>query len=185
MVSHWISDTTFRLRPANERDAGGILACLAAAFEPYRDAYTTGAWRDTVLDAASLRRRMSAMRVLAAESQSPQQKSPGQQSPEGRVTIVGTIAFAAHPPTGHVRGMAVLPGWQGTRLAAALLASAENDLHHLGCTRVTLDTTEPLRRAIHFYTRHGYAASGHVTDFFGMRLYEYAKVLSANCCSGN
>ena len=74
-------------------------------------------------------------------------------------------------------GMAVAPGWQGSGVAAALLEAAEDQLRQAGCTRVTLDTTEPLQRAIRFYTRHGYAATGHVTDFFGMRLYEYAKPL--------
>jgi hypothetical protein len=42
---------------------------------------------------------------------------------------------------------------------------------------VTLDTTWPLQRAIRFYERQGYAATGRETDFFGMPLYEYAKPL--------
>jgi len=151
-------DPAFRIRIADERDASGILACLAAAFAPYRDAYTPGAFADTV--PASLLRRMSQMTVLVAERAGE---------------IVGTISCSAHD--GHLRGMAVAPGWQGSGVAAALLEAAEDQLRQAGCTRVTLDTTEPLQRAIRFYTRHGYAATGHVTDFFGMRLYEYAKPL--------
>jgi DNA-binding transcriptional MerR regulator len=42
---------------------------------------------------------------------------------------------------------------------------------------VTLDTTEPLTRAIRFYERQGYSPSGRVTDFYGMKLYEYRKAL--------
>jgi len=34
-----------------------------------------------------------------------------------------------------------------------------------------------LQRAIRFYTKHGFSPSGRVTDFFGMRLYEYVKLL--------
>ena len=151
-----------RIRLAEDYDASGIVACLAAAFEPYRVAYTPGAWADTVLDSELLRRRMSAMRVLVSEQQR---------------NIIGTIALAAHTPTGHLRGMAVLPVCQGSGIAAALLLAAEEQLRHFGCTRVTLDTTEPLQRAIHFYTRHGYAATGRISDFFGMRLHEYAKAI--------
>ncbi|HKR28154.1 MAG TPA: GNAT family N-acetyltransferase [Acidobacteriaceae bacterium] len=152
----------FEIRPAAERDANGILDCLAAAFEPYRVAYTAGASADTVLDPASLRQRMSGMTVFVAEMENH---------------IIGTIASSAQKPTGHLRGMAVLPGRQGTGVAGALLAAAEDYLRQSGCTRVTLDTTEPLQRAIRFYTRHGYAATGHITDFFGMRLHEYTKAL--------
>jgi hypothetical protein len=42
---------------------------------------------------------------------------------------------------------------------------------------VTLDTTAPLVRAIRFYERNGYARSGAVSNFYGMQLYEYRKVL--------
>jgi GNAT superfamily N-acetyltransferase len=73
--------------------------------------------------------------------------------------------------------MAVLPHWQGTGVAEELLQAAEAELSGNGCMRVTLDTTEPLTRAIRFYEMHGFAASGRVTDFFGMRLYEYSKAL--------
>src|SRR5579862_2326606 len=86
------SDPAFRIRIADERDASGILACLAAAFAPYRDAYTPGAFADTV--PASLLQRMSQMTVLVAERAGE---------------IVGTISCSGHD--GHLRGMAVAPGW--------------------------------------------------------------------------
>ena len=73
--------------------------------------------------------------------------------------------------------MAVLPAWQGAGVAALLLDAAERELRAQHCSRVTLDTTEPLQRATRFYEKHGYRASGRVSDFFGMPLYEYAKVL--------
>lgn len=91
--------------------------------------------------------------------------------------IVGTIGCSVHGEEGHLRGMAVVPDWQGSGVASSLLRAAEDELGRRGCTRVTLDTTEPLQRAIAFYTRHGYRATGHVVDFFGMPLYEYAKPL--------
>ena len=99
-----------------------------------------------------------------------------------RHQIIGTIGYApisGQESEGHIRGMAVHPDWQGAQhgVATALLAIAEEHLYAEGCKRVSLDTTAPLERAIRFYTKHGYRASGKVGDFFGMPLYEYVKEL--------
>jgi GNAT superfamily N-acetyltransferase len=154
--------TSFQIRNAAPDDGPAILACLAAAFAPYRNQYTPEAFADTVMDAASVQRRIREMCIFVALSE---QK------------IAGTIGCKANGEEGHLRGMAVLPGWQGTELASSLLAAAEAELRRSGCKRVTLDTTTPLGRAIRFYQRHGFAASGRVTDFFGMELFEYTKSL--------
>jgi ribosomal protein S18 acetylase RimI-like enzyme len=73
--------------------------------------------------------------------------------------------------------MSVLPEWQGKGVADELLIRAEEELRSRACLYVTLDTTEPLQRAIRFYERHGFRATGRVTDFYGMPLYEYSKTL--------
>lgn len=91
--------------------------------------------------------------------------------------LVGTIGCQANGEEGHLRGMTVLPEWQGTGIAASLLEAAETELRGAGCKFVTLDTTKPLQRAIRFYQRHGFVSSGRVSDFFGMELFEYTKVL--------
>jgi GNAT superfamily N-acetyltransferase len=91
--------------------------------------------------------------------------------------IVGTIGCVANGSEGHLRGMAVLPDWQGTGVALVLLQSAEAELKKNACGCVTLDTTAPLIRAVRFYAKNGYSVSGRVTDFFGMPLYEYRKLL--------
>jgi len=76
-----------------------------------------------------------------------------------------------------VSGMAVLHEWQGTGVARALLQAAETELRKDRCECVTLDTTQPLQRAVRFYEKHGFRRSGRVSDFFGMPLYEYGKML--------
>ena len=160
-----MTDVHIEIRRATTADAQDILECLAAAFLPYRDSYTPGAYRDTVLSRETIPTRLESMSVLVAEHRH-----------EG---IVGTIAFAVVEGTeGHLRGMAVLPSPQGKGLAAQLLEAAEQGLRELGCERVTLDTTQPLSLAIRFYLDHGYAATGLVRDFFGMPLAEYAKKLT-------
>jgi ribosomal protein S18 acetylase RimI-like enzyme len=158
------SPGTIQIRKAAARDGAEILRCLRDAFEPYRERYTAGGYVDTVLTAETLKQRLETMAVFVATDES------------GRV--VGTIACApATSDEGHVRGMAVLPECQGAGVAQRLLDAALAELQTRGCTRVTLDTTEPLERAVRFYRRSGFRPSGVVRDFFGMPLFEYVKHL--------
>jgi ribosomal protein S18 acetylase RimI-like enzyme len=157
----------FKIREALEADVPAVLACLAEAFAPYRDLYSVEAFLDTVLTAQTLKHRMRRMTVFVAFL-------------EADDSIIGTVACnQASPEEGHLRGMAVLASYQGAGVAQGLLERAEAELRARKCVCVTLDTTEPLRRAIRFYERNGYRPSGRVTDFFGMPLFEYVKTLAA------
>lgn len=158
-----MATTDYQIRKASGKDSDGILACLHTAFERYRTQYTPQGFADTVLDLETIKRRMCDMCVLIAVSEE---------------RIIGTIGYAANGTEGHLRGMGVSPEWQGTGVAAALLLTAETELRNNGCTFVTLATTAPLERATRFYEKHGFSASGRVSDFFGMPLYEYSKPLS-------
>jgi GNAT superfamily N-acetyltransferase len=154
------------IRRAASADAAAILECLSSAFAAYRDRYTAAAYADTVLSAETIRERMASMALLVAVSEGEE--------------IVGTIGCqVTSPGEGHLRGMAVLPPWQGRGVAADLLTAAEAELRHQHCARITLDTTEPLDRAMRFYEKYGYRRSGKVTDFFGMPLFEYAKIIAS------
>jgi ribosomal protein S18 acetylase RimI-like enzyme len=152
------------IRKAQPPDAPAIAACLASAFAPFRSQYTSGAFADTVLSAEGVLHRMAHMTIYAALTPTNE--------------VVGTVAFAVDNQTGHLRGMAVRPDWQGHAIAEELLRVAEDDMRAAGCSRITLDTTLPLRRAIRFYERNGYLPTGRVTDFFGMPLHEYEKQLA-------
>jgi len=156
-------EPTILIRRAQMEDVESLCACLELAFESFRAKYTSDAFRDTVPSARAMRERMVHMVVYAAVA------TDGE--------IVGTIASAMEGDEAHLRGMAVLPVWHGRGIAEQLLRAAEKDLLAAGCVRITLDTTVPLQRAIRFYQRNGFVASGRVTDFFGMDLYEYVKVL--------
>lgn len=150
------------IRRAIPADADGILLCLASAFAAYRDQYTPAAYADTVLDHESLQRRFREMRIFVA--------------PLGK-DLVGTIACTAQGERGYLRGMAVLPGWQGKGIAKELLDAATAELKDSHCRYLSLDTTEPLERAVRFYCHHGFTPSGRVTDFFGMQLHQYVRSL--------
>jgi ribosomal-protein-alanine N-acetyltransferase len=155
--------TVFAIRKAELQDAAALAECLASAFAPFRSAYTTGAFADTVRDARGVRGRMAHMTIYVAVT--------------GEGEIVGTIACSTSGLIGHLRGMAIRPEWQGHNVAQQLLHQAENDIRAAGCDRITLDTTAPLERAIRFYRRNGYQPSGSTTEFFGMPLYEFVKQL--------
>jgi len=158
--------TTFSIRTATIRDVDSILGCLREAFEAYRDSYTPSAFLDTVLTAETLQQRLETMCVFVAVSQLDE--------------IVGTAACnVINQAEGHVRGMAVRPAWQGVGVASALLNAVESKLRDEKCSRISLDTTLPLQRAMLFYERQGFRRSAKVTNFFGMPLFEYVKVLSA------
>ena len=155
------------VRRAGEEDLPGVLACLAAAFEAYREAYTKEAFSDTVLSGPDPLRRFRDMTVLVAVDEAGK--------------IVGTVAHRmVGAGEGHVRGMAVLPELQGRGVAAKLLGAAEEQLRSQGCLRVTLNTTEVLKRAREFYRSRGYGTTGIVRDFYGMPLIEHDKTLSGN-----
>ena len=159
------SSTPLAIRRANASDTGAILDCLRCAFEPYRGRYSPEGFRDTVLTPSTIHDRLASMAVLVANT------------PDG--ATVGTVAWhVVAPGEGHLRGMAVLPAHAGTAVAEQLLTAAEGALRECGCVRVSLDTTEPLQRAIRFYERHGFLPSGRVSDFFGMPLVEYVKELA-------
>jgi ribosomal protein S18 acetylase RimI-like enzyme len=154
--------STFSIRRAAHQDASGILQCLHAAFETYRESYTPEAFHDTVLTLETLHQRLNTMTLFVAVSRSNE--------------IIGTIGCSlTSTEEGHIRGMAVQPGWHGCGVAEELLHSCESELRNRKCVRITLDTTQPLLRAIRFYERNGYRPTGNIADFFGMRLFEYVK----------
>ena len=154
--------TTIRL--ARPTDCAGILECLRSAFAPYQRWYTPDAFSDTVLTPDTIQKRMSEMSVFVAENSKQQ--------------VIGTIACKiVNNAEGHLRGMAVIPEYQGSSVAKQLLEYAEQELRFSGCSVVTLDTTEPLDRAMRFYERSGYRRTGRIAQFFGMPLIEYGKSL--------
>src|SRR5262245_22531474 len=158
------SPSPFTVRRATPEDAAAVLDCLRAAFEPYRGQYTPAAFEETVLTPGTIGERLATMAVFLAAT-------PGGE-------VVGTVACGVvGVEEGHLRGMAVRPSWQGCGVADELLKAAETELRRAECGRVTLDTTRHLGRAIRFYEAHGFCASGRVSDFFGMELFEYIKTL--------
>lgn len=168
------------VRVAGERDIEAVQSCLAAAFEPYRAAYTPGAFLDTVPDREGVALRMRTMTILVVERVAEAGADVGADAGAraGVGGVIGTVGYqVSEPGVGHLRGMAVLPEFHGCGAAESLLAAAEAGLRALGCARVTLDTVPPLARAIRFYERRGYRPTGVVGDLYRMPLIDYEKRL--------
>jgi len=155
-----------RIARATLADGAAIRACMQAAFMPFQGQYTSAAYEDTVPTLEAVSERIETMTVLVARNDGG--------------GIVGTIGAAVRGVEGHIRGMAVTPSVQGGGVADQLLHAIEQALVAAGCAFVTLDTTAPLLRAIRFYERNGYVRTGSVSDFFGMQLLEYKKLLLSN-----
>ena len=154
-------EEAFTIRAAASGDGEAIVECLALAFAPYQQAYTRDAFLDTVLTAKTVLERMSQMSIFVATNESGK--------------VVGTIACKVmENGRGHLRGMAVRPEFQGSGLSGRLLNTAEEELRRSGCIRITLNTTEPLKRATRFYQKYAFQPTGTIGSFFGMSLFEYS-----------
>jgi hypothetical protein len=60
----------FSVRRARPEDAGSLLECLRAAFEPYRGLYAPAAFEDTVLTPGTVGERLATMAVFVAATAS-------------------------------------------------------------------------------------------------------------------
>src|SRR5690348_15835543 len=93
------------IRRARSTDASGILECLRAACAPFESSYTKDAYSDTVLTMETVEERLQSMVLYVALSEAGE--------------VIGTIGCAkVGEREGHLRGMAVLPEWQGSGIAS-------------------------------------------------------------------
>ncbi|MFX1529654.1 MAG: GNAT family N-acetyltransferase [Promethearchaeota archaeon] len=151
------------IRKAQPEDARGIHEVILAAFEEFRDFYSPEGFTDTVMSENVALERLKNMTLFVAVIQNNK--------------IIGTVGWKRiSEKEGHIRGMAVHPKFQGKNSPATdLLKQVENDALSQGCTFLTLDTTEILKRAQNFYEKHGFKETGKTGDFFGSTIYEFKK----------
>jgi N-acetylglutamate synthase-like GNAT family acetyltransferase len=157
----------FSIRKARSGDCDGILECLAAAFASVRDSYTREAFLDTVLTPDTVKKRLQDMVVLVALLNNGD--------------VIGTISCkVVNEDEGHLRGMAVRPEWHGSPVAAELLARAEEEFRKAGCSAITLDTTEPLTRAMRFYEKQGFGLRGELPNFSACGSWNIGSILPSD-----
>ncbi|MFX1324793.1 MAG: GNAT family N-acetyltransferase [Promethearchaeota archaeon] len=151
------------IRKAEQEDAKGIHEVILVSFEEFREHYSPEGFTDTVMSENIALQRINEMTLFVAVDQ--------------KGIIIGTIGWrVVSDKEGHIRGMAVHPENQGKDSPAAeLLQKVEEDARSQGISLLTLDTTAPLQRAQSFYKKHGFKETGKTGDFFGTRIYEFAK----------
>ncbi|MHA2131633.1 MAG: GNAT family N-acetyltransferase [Promethearchaeota archaeon] len=154
------------LRKAQLNDARGIHEVLLAAFEEYKHFYSSEGFADTVMSEEVAFKRIKIMNLFVAVDHNNK--------------IIGTIGWLKIGEyEGHVRGMAVHPNFQGKNSpASTLFKIVEEEALSQGCTFLTLDTTEILVRAQNFYRKMGFNETGKMGDFFGTKIFEFAKKIS-------
>src|SRR5215472_6508485 len=140
------SADTIRIQRTGALRTVAVLECLRSAFAPFELAYTAAAYEDTVLTSEAFVRRLEQTVFMAAD---------------GNGRVVGTVACSMMSEAeGHLRGMAVQPAWQASGTADRLLQYAEDELIKRNCRRITLDTTQPLQRAMRLVWRDTSRPSG-------------------------
>lgn len=154
------------IRKAQPKDAKGIYEVVLAAFEDFRHFYSQEGFANTVMSEKAALERIKEMKIYVAIDQNGE--------------IIGTIGWKkVSAKEGHIRGMAVHPKWQGKNSpAASLMQIVESDALFQGCTFLSLDTTEILKRAQNFYKKLGFKETGKTDNFFGSTIYEFKKKIS-------
>ncbi len=147
-------------------DAVLLHKILYSAFEPFLPYYTIGAFESTVAAEKVIQQRIESKEytVYAAH---------WLDDLAGTVTTKmadnGDLWFMS---------MAVLPAFSGKGIATALLQQIEAEAKARHCSRIILETYEPLTQAVKLYERGGYQATGKKRDYFGIDIFEMAKQVS-------
>ncbi|MFX0033062.1 MAG: GNAT family N-acetyltransferase [Candidatus Hodarchaeota archaeon] len=155
----------FFIRRAKIDDAKAIHKVLLAAFEEFSHYYSPEGFNDTVISEETAKDRIKEMNVYIAANENGE--------------LIGTISWQkVNQSEAHIRGMGVIPSWQGKNSPAkSLLQHVELDARKEGCIIISLDTTKVLKKAQRFYEKNGYKKTGKTGDFFGSKIYEFIKQL--------
>ena len=132
------------VRVADPADAEAIAALLYTSFLSYRQRYTEAAFAATTPAQAQIAARMSEGPVWIAIQ-------------DGE--MLGSVSAVPRGSSLYVRGMAVLPGARGRRIAERLLRQVEDFATASGFERLCLSTTPFLSEAIRLYERSGFERS--------------------------
>lgn len=152
-----------RLRRATVVDALFIAQTLYAAFAEYKSLYTPEAFAATVCSVQKVQHRMNEGPVWVALQNEH---------------IVGTVSAIPENDVVYIRGMAISPTARGQRIGTLLLQQVEQFAHEQHGTRLILETTPFLARAISLYDHFGFQRSDEGShEFFGTPLFTMIKTL--------
>ena len=151
------------LRKATEDDEASIAQTLHKAFTEYESLYTSAAFAATICSVQKVQHRMSEGPVWVALQNE---------------CVVGTVSAISKSDIVYIRGMAISPTARGQAIGTLLLKQVEQFAHEQNATRLVLETTPFLTRAISLYEHFGFQRSDEGSrDFFGTPLFAMVKML--------
>ena len=151
------------VRRAQAGEAQEIHETLSQAFEPLRPCYTAEAYDVTVPTPDEIRERIddSATHVLVATRENE---------------IVGTVTIRAETDGElHLGSMAVKPTLHGRGIGWQLLREIERLARERSCPTISLESFEPLTKAIALYERFGFKRTGKERPYHGIIVFEMRK----------
>jgi putative acetyltransferase len=136
------------IRRSTPSDADSISEVLRAAFTPFKDGCTEGAFNAVTPTAAEIRARYTEGPIWVAETA------------EG---VIGAVSTVPEPEWLYLRSMAVCPEAQGSGVGYRLIDAVEKHAIENGFDRLFLYTSDFLTGALQFYERCGFVR-GRQTD---------------------
>jgi nitroimidazol reductase NimA-like FMN-containing flavoprotein (pyridoxamine 5'-phosphate oxidase superfamily)/GNAT superfamily N-acetyltransferase len=151
------------IRVAAPEDSEQVASVLESAFAEYRSSYTDGGFAATVITRDKVEARMNEGPMWIALQDG---------------VIVGAVAAVSRAEALHVRGMGIVPEARGKKIGELLLKHVEEFALRQEHTRMTLNTTPFLARAIRLYEHFGFRQSDEgPSDLFGTPLFSMKKEL--------
>jgi N-acetylglutamate synthase-like GNAT family acetyltransferase len=153
----------FRTAKINDKDK--IFNILLNSFESYRGHYTEEGFKSTILSPEEIENRIkqNIFKVFVAVTLENE--------------IVGTVSIIKQNDRYYIRSMAVEPKFQKKGIGSFILENICKIAGNDDIKKLSLESFEPLKKAIRFYKKHGFIESGITKDLHGNEIFEMIKIL--------
>jgi len=154
-----------KIRIAVSTDIHSIHEILSEAFKPYRKYYTKKAYKATVISPEEIEKRIenSETIVLVADYAN---------------VVIGTASINLGDKTNlYIQSMAVKPTYQGKGIGLCILTIIERIGKEKNCKIMSLESYEPLKKAVLLYEKFGFKRTGKERDYQGITVFEMIKEL--------
>jgi predicted N-acetyltransferase YhbS len=155
------------IRVSTPSDAEAISTVLRAAFTPFKDGCTPGAFNAITPNAEEILGRYNEGPIWVAVDDD---------------TVIGTVSTVPEPEWLYIRSMAVSPDRRGTGIGFGLIAAVENYAVENGFDRLFLYTSLFLTGAERFYEKCGFVRGRETEadEWFGTPGWAMEKKISRN-----
>jgi len=141
-------------RGANINEKDDIYQILIESFEPYRKYYTEEGYISTVLSPEEIKKRLkdNVFKVFVVTLDKK---------------IVGTVSIIQKNDSYYIRSMAVDPDYQNQGIGLFILENICNIAENENIKKISLDSFQPLEKAVKFYEKYGFKKNRYNKRFAG------------------